>query len=140
MTEPSDVAARLQNLATRLLRQARLLDNGASLTSAQYAALSTLNSQPDLTLTELARLEVVSHPTMSRILSALVKQGLVERRSDIADRRSPRLSLTPIGRDAYLVVYARRLALIESMLTQLKPETVTDLMQALEKLPQMSRT
>lgn len=139
MTEPSDVAARLQNLATRLLRQARLMDDGSTLTSAQYAVLSTLNSHPDLSLTELARLEFVSHPTMSRLISALIKQGLVERRGDVQDKRSTRLSLTSLGREAYLSVYSRRLALIETMLSRLKPETVADLMQALENLPQLRR-
>lgn len=137
MTEPSDAAARLQNLATRLLRQARLMDDGSRLTSAQYSVLSTLNSHPDLSLTELARLELVSHPTMSRIVSALIERGLVERRGDVRDKRSTRLSLTPSGREAYLSVYSRRLALIEAMLSRLKRETVADLMQALETLPQL---
>jgi DNA-binding MarR family transcriptional regulator len=140
MTEPSDVAARLQNLATRLLRQARLMDDGSSLTSAQYAALSTLNSHPGLSLTELARLELVSHPTMSRIVATLIKQGLVERRGDPQDKRSTRLSLTALGRDAYLSVYSRRLALIGTMLSRLKPETVANLLQALEDLPQLRRS
>lgn len=132
MTEPSDVAARLQNLATRFLRQARVMRDGSSLTSAQYSALSTLNSHPELSLTELARLELVSHPTMSRIVSALIKQGHVERRGDAQDKRSTRLSLTPLGRETYFSVYSRRLAMIETMLSRLKPETVADLMQALE--------
>jgi len=140
MTEPSDVAVRLQNLATRLLRQARLRDDGTSLTSAQYAALSTLNSHPDLSLTELARLEFVSHPTMSRIVAALIKQGLVERRGDLEDRRTTRLSLTASGRDAYLSIYSRRLALLEIMLSRLKPDTVADLLQALEDLPQLRKS
>jgi DNA-binding MarR family transcriptional regulator len=140
MTEPSDVAARLQKLATRLLRQARLMDDGCSLTSAQYAALSTLNSHPDLSLTELARLELVSHPTMSRIVAALIKQGLVERSGAAQDKRSTRLSLTALGRDAYVSVYSRRLALIETMLSRLKPETVADLLQVLEDLPQLRRS
>jgi DNA-binding MarR family transcriptional regulator len=137
MTEPSDVAARLQNLATRLLRQARLREDGSTLTSAQYSVLSALNSHPGLSLTELARMELVSHPTMSRIIGVLIKQGLVERRGDAQDRRSTRLSLTAAGRETYLSVYARRLALIETMLSRLKPETVADLMQALENLPQL---
>lgn len=137
MTEPSDVAARLQNVATRLLRQARLMDDGSTLTSAQYSVLSTLNSHPDVSLTELARLELVSHPTMSRIVAALIERGLVERRGDVRDKRSTRLSLTPAGREAYVSVYSRRLALIEALLSRLRRETVADLIQALEDLPQL---
>lgn len=135
MTEPSDLAGRLQNLATRWLRQARLMDDGSTLTSAQYSVLSTLGSHPDLSLTELARLELVSHPTMSRTIGVLIKQGFVLRRGDARDKRSTRLSLSPSGRDAYLTVYARRLALIETVLSRLKPETIEDVLQALETLP-----
>ena len=132
MTEPSDVAARIQNLATRFLRRARLMDDGSTLTSAQYSVLSTLNAHTNISLTELARLESVTHPTMSRIIATLIKLDLVERRDDPQDRRGTRLTLTAAGSASYFSIYSRRLALIESILAQLKPETVTDLIQALE--------
>jgi len=140
MTEPSEVAARVQNLATRLLRQARLMDDGSTLTSAQYSVLSTLNLHPDISLTELARLEFVSHPTMSRIIGDLIRRKLVERRAAVRDRRSALLSLTSLGQEAYLAVYSRRLALIQAMLARLKPETIADLIQAAESLPQLRGT
>lgn len=133
-TADDDIAARVQNLATRFLRQARVLDEGSRLTSAQYSALSSLYSHPDITLTELARLESVAHPTMSRIVSGLITQGLVARSADSGDRRATRLNATPAGRAAYEQVYARRIALISAMLKRLKPETVADLLQAIEGL------
>lgn len=139
MVNEDNQAARFQNLATRLLRQARLLDEGSSLTSAQYSALSTLYNHPGLPLTELAQMEYVSHPTMSRIISALTRQGLVTRQSHESDRRTQRLALSEAGRAAYERVYARRLALIGALLDRLKPETVADLVQALENLPALSR-
>ena len=139
MTDSDDQAARFQNLATRLLRQARVLDEGSSLTSAQYSAMSTLYNHPHLPLTELAQLEYVSHPTMSRIVSVLSRQGLVTRETDARDRRSQRLSLSEDGRAAYRRVYARRLALIGVLLDRLKPETVSDLAQALETLPLLAK-
>lgn len=135
-----DQAARFQNLATRLLRQARLMDQGSEMTSAQYSALSTLYSHPGLALTELARMEYVSHPTMSRIATALLKLGLVERQADAADRRTQRLSLSAAGRAAYERVYGRRLVLIRALIDRLKPETVADLVQALETLPALNRS
>ena len=137
MVDQLEMAARFQNLATRLLRQARLLDEGSSLTSAQYSALSTLYSNPGLPLTELATLEYVSHPTMSRIVAALTRQGLVVRRADTVDRRSTRLSLSDEGAAAYRRVYERRLKLLGAMLSRLKPETVADLLAVLEDLPQI---
>ena len=137
MADPAATAARFQNLATRLLRQARLLDEGSSLTSAQYSALSTLYSNPGLPLTELAVLEYVSHPTMSRIVATLVKQGLVAREADAYDRRATRLSLSEDGAAAYRRVYDRRLKLIGALLSRLQPDTVADLLAALEDLPQL---
>lgn len=137
MADAAEMAARFQNLATRLLRQARLLDEGSSLTSAQYSALSTLCSNPGLLLTELAAMEYVSHPTMSRIVSALIKQGLVLRQADAGDRRATRLSLSEDGTAAYRRVYDRRLKLIGALLSRLKPDTVADLLAALENLPQL---
>jgi len=137
MADPAATAARFQNLATRLLRQARLLDEGSSLTSAQYSALSTLYSHPGLPLTELAVLEYVSHPTMSRIVTALVKQGLVVREADANDRRATRLSLSEDGAAAYRRVYDRRLKLLGALLSRLQPDTVADLLAALEDLPQL---
>ena len=130
-----DIAARFQNLATRLLRQARLLDEGSQLTSAQYSALSTLYSHPGLPLTDLAQREFVSHPTMSRIVSALIKHGLVLRDVAENDGRVFILTLSDEGRAAYQRVYARRLALIGALLGRLKPETIADLLQAFDTLP-----
>ncbi len=137
MVDTVAAAARFQNLATRLLRQARLLDEGSSLTSAQYSALSTLYSHPGVPLTELAVMEYVSHPTMSRIVADLVKQGLVVRQADAGDRRTTRLSLSEDGTAAYRRVYDRRLKLLGALLSRLKPDTVADLLAALEDLPQL---
>ena len=137
MVDTVAAAARFQNLATRLLRQARLLDEGSSLTSAQYSALSTLHSHPGVPLTELAVMEYVSHPTMSRIVADLVKQGLVVREADAGDRRTTRLSLSEDGVTAYRRVYDRRLKLIGALLSRLKPDTIADVLAALEDLPQL---
>ena len=86
-------------------------------------------------LTELAQREFVSHPTMSRIVSTLIRQGLVTRGAVAGDRRTATLTLTDDGRAAYQRVYARRLALIAALLDRLKPETIADLLQAFDSLP-----
>jgi DNA-binding MarR family transcriptional regulator len=133
MNPSPEVVARFQNLATRLLRQARLNEDGSGLTSAQYSALSSLNSHPGATVTELARLEQVSHPTMSRTVGGLADKGLVERTGDPTDRRSTRLALSEAGQAAYRAFYARRLEIIAGVLGQLKPETIQDLLAAIER-------
>lgn len=140
MADPAPLAARFQNFATRLLRQARVTGDGSSLTSAQFSALSTLHAHAPLLLTELAALENVTHPTMSRLVAGLVKADYVARLPDKIDRRAVRLSLTDKGTAAYRDVYARRLAAIEALLSRLKPETVADLLQALESFEKKTDT
>lgn len=133
MADPADLAARFQNIATRLLRHARVMDEGSSLTSAQYSALSTLYSHPDLPLTELAALEFVSHPTMSRLVASLIDQGLVVRTA-AKDRRAVALNLSEAGKAAYQQVYAKRLAILQAVLGRLKPETVADMLTVMDSL------
>nr|WP_303657433.1 MarR family transcriptional regulator [Asticcacaulis aquaticus] len=131
-SDTTELAARFQNLATRLLRQARVLDGGSAITSAQYAAMSTLYTHPGIPLTELAALEKVAHPTMSRLVNALIGLDMVARTPHPTDKRTVSLSLTAAGRAAYERVYARRLALMGALLARLKPETVADLIENLD--------
>ncbi|HEY1605100.1 MAG TPA: MarR family transcriptional regulator [Allosphingosinicella sp.] len=135
MTErPDPIAARLQTLATRLLRRARAADAQSGLGSAQYSALAALHAEAPLALAALARREAVSHVTMSRVVASLAEAGLVRREPDPADRRSRRLSLTPEGRATYERICARRTEAIAALLRLLKPETIAELAAALETI------
>ena len=94
-------AIRLQTLATRLLRLARSRSGDHGLSSAQYSALAVLHERGPLPLVELARAELVTHPTMSRLAAGLVKRGMIERVGDPKDRRVRHLTITPEGRATY---------------------------------------
>ena len=48
-------------------------------------------------LTELARVEQVKPPTMTRIIAGLESAGLVKRSRDTGDARAVRLAATPRG-------------------------------------------
>ncbi len=60
-----------------------------------------------VTMAELAAAEQVRAPTMTRIVDALVADGLAERAADPADRRLVRVAATDQGR-ALLEAGARR--------------------------------
>jgi DNA-binding MarR family transcriptional regulator len=133
LSEPGhEAAARLQTLATRLLRLARRREGEGGIGSAQYSAMAALHAESPLPLVELARRERVSHPTMSRVVAALVRQGLVARIADERDRRSRFLALTGEGRAVYERISGRRIAVTAAILSLLKPESVADVIAAVE--------
>lgn len=65
-------------------------------------------AQSSYTSGELAAIERVSAPSMSRTVGALVELGLVERATDSEDGRVVRLSLTAAGRNQLDEHRARR--------------------------------
>lgn len=91
-------------LASRLrlavMRLARVLRQKAQdpITPSQLSALVSVERDGPVTLGELAALESVQPPTMTRIVAALEEQDLVVREADAADRRISRLHITAAGR------------------------------------------
>ncbi|MDT7651785.1 MAG: hypothetical protein QOI36_3191, partial [Pseudonocardiales bacterium] len=84
--EQTDLAARLRLVVGRLHRRIRI-DGRESIPPLQLSALATVEQHGPLRLSELARREAVTAPTMSRVLAALDDQGLVIRTPDPSDAR-----------------------------------------------------
>jgi len=95
--ERAALAQRLHSACVRLLRRARRDDAAMGLPPGQASALSVLVFGGACTLGELARIEQVRAPTMTRIVDALERRGHVRREADAADRRRVRLRATPAG-------------------------------------------
>ena len=91
-----DVATRLRIAVNRLQRKLRQQSLGG-LSPAQASALGTVNRLGRPTLGELAAIEQVQPPSMTRIVANLADAGMVVRETDAADRRSVRVRLTPAG-------------------------------------------
>ena len=91
------VADRLHSAAIHLLRTLRMQDDASGIGPARLSALSILVFAGPRPLCELARLEQVRPPTMSRVVDGLEKAGLARRRVDPADRRSVQIHATPKG-------------------------------------------
>jgi DNA-binding MarR family transcriptional regulator len=90
-------AARLQSAAIRLSRQARNGDVDGPINAPKLSALAAIVAAGPVSLAELAAAEHVQAPTMSRVVEALVQEGLVTRESVPTDRRSVRIAATPAG-------------------------------------------
>jgi DNA-binding MarR family transcriptional regulator len=92
-----ETADRLHSAAIRLLRLVRSEDAQSGIGPAQLSALSVLVFGGAKTVSELAILEQVRPPTMSRIVDGLVRKKLVQRVEDQTDRRTMRVSTTAKG-------------------------------------------
>ena len=105
--------------AIKLLRLVRMEDTKTGVGPAQLSALSVLVFNGPKRLNELAALEQVRPPTMSRIADGLVKQGLAQRQSQASDRRSVWVSATPAGKRILLQGKARRVRALTRRLATL---------------------
>ena len=91
----SALAGELRLACMRISRRVRFESTDA-IAPHQYSVLVRLEGTPR-TPGELAEIERVSPPSMTRTVSGLVERGLVKRTDDPADRRQVILSLTPEG-------------------------------------------
>ncbi len=91
------VGRSLHSNAIHLLRRVRAEDSAMGIGPAQASALSVVVFGGPLTLNELAEAEQVRPPTMSRVVEALVREGLVRREANRDDRRYVIISPTDKG-------------------------------------------
>lgn len=82
----------------------KLLAEHSDLTLPEWRVMSQLGLVPTGTVRSLADGAAVDRAEISRATRCLEDRGLVRRREDAADRRSPVFSLTPAGRRRYRTV------------------------------------
>jgi DNA-binding MarR family transcriptional regulator len=109
-----ETADLLHSAAIRVLRLVRTEDAQAGIGPAQLSALSVLVFGGAKTVSELAMLELVRSPTMSRIVDGLVRKKLVQRVENAADRRMVRVSATAKGEKLMLAGKDRRVKALAS--------------------------
>ena len=96
LLEDADLAARLRLAVTRLARRLRQQAEG-EVTPSQLSALSSVDRLGPVTLGDLAAVERVQPPSMTRIVAGLEEAGLVVRKIDERDRRVARVETTVAG-------------------------------------------
>ena len=129
-----EIANDLHAVAIALLRTVRREDDALGLTSARLSALSVLVFAGPKTLGELAAIEQVSLPTMTRIAAALCKAGHVRRIIDPADRRYVRLESTRSGERLLEEGRRRRVARVAAIVEGLSPKELLACGVALDAL------
>lgn len=133
----AELPARLRLGVMRLARRLRQETPG-QVTPSMQSALSMLERHGPLTLGELASLERVAPPSMTRIAARLEEAGLVVRTVDSADRRVARVAVSPEGRKLLKEIRSRRDAYLATRLRSFSPEDRALLARALPLLEQLT--
>ena len=136
---PEELAARLRLVTGRLARRVRSegLGTGDDLTASRLSALATIEDSGPVTLGELAALEYVQPPSMTRIVARLEELGLAEREVDPRDRRVARVRITEAGRNVLAQSRTRRAAFLARRVGRLSPDERRALADALPVLEQL---
>ena len=125
-------AASLHRAALRVLRQTRRQDGRIGLGPAQSEVLGLLATQSPLSVKQLAEMEGVAHPTMSRLVTTLAQRGLVEKFAHPSDGRGQLAAITSEGYAAYSEAYRWREEVLRRLVSRLSPGAVRELLQALD--------
>jgi DNA-binding MarR family transcriptional regulator len=128
------IANDLHAVAISLLRRVRQEDDALGLTSARLSALSVLVFDGPKTIGELAAMEQVSLPTMTRISAALCKAGHVRRAKNPNDRRYVMLESTRSGARLLEEGKRRRVERVTQMLGELGNDDLVACETALKAL------
>ncbi len=116
-----EVVSRLRSAVNRLQRRLRQESLGG-LSPAQASALGSVRRHGQPTLGELATIEQVQPPTITRIVASLTEAGMVTRVADANDRRSARVRITPTGERALERMRTRKNAFLLRRLDQLSAD------------------
>ena len=113
----------LHSTAIQLLRLLRREDDRWGLSAPRLSLLSVLVFAGSRTVGELAAAEQVRPPTITRLVQALERDGLVRRDADPADGRLVRISATARGRR---LLHAGRARRVRALALRLRPLTSSD--------------
>jgi DNA-binding MarR family transcriptional regulator len=143
-TNPTDIplAERAAHLRIAIVRTARRLRQEAAaetsgLTPTSVAALATIERHGPLTPSEIAEIERVKRPTITRTLGCLEREGLIDRTPDPADGRSALVAVNGTGRERLRRLRSRKNAYLARRMRDLTPEEVETLERAAEILERM---
>jgi DNA-binding MarR family transcriptional regulator len=135
-TSLTDSAAKLRMAIVRTARALRqeAAAEASGLTPTSTAALASIERRGPLTPSELAEIERVKRPTVTRTLACLEREGLVERTPDPADGRSSLVSVNGAGRERLRRLRGRKNAYLARRMRDLPAEEVETLERAAEIL------
>jgi DNA-binding MarR family transcriptional regulator len=125
-----EAANRLHSAALRLLRYARTADAGMDLDGPRASLLSVLVFGGPQPATRLAAAEQVSPPAITKLVTALERDGLATRDRSPGDRRVVLVTATDAGRAVLEGGRAARVRAVAALLDGLSPAELATLRRA----------
>ncbi len=134
--DPESASARLALVIARLNR--RLTTAQGGLSHGLLSALGVVAKHGSIRPAELAAYEMVSAPSITRVIAELENRGLVVRSPDPDDGRAFRIQVTPAGTDAILSARAARTRALQELAQRLDADEKEALRAALPALEKMT--
>src|SRR5437867_12767220 len=136
-TDPVMVANRLRLVLLKLKRHLRREIHSLGVTGGQASLLFTIQRRPGIGVRELAALERMSAPGMSKYVGRLEAEGLIVREPSDADRRRIGLRVSPEGERVLRSVKSRRTAWLAAQLRGLSDEELQAVDAAIAPLQEL---
>jgi DNA-binding MarR family transcriptional regulator len=137
MSSTRDAADRIHSASIHLLRRISREDAAAGVSAPRLSALSVLVFAGPKTVSELAMLERVKVPTMSRLVAAMEGERLVRREPHGTDARAVMLHATAKGRRVLERARELRLSVLESLLAQASSREIDTVRRAADILDRL---
>ncbi len=131
------LANRLRPVLLKLNRELRREVHSLGVTGGQVALLVQIKYHPGIGMRELASLERMSVPGMSKFVARLEEAGLVQRAPVEGDQRRVGLSLTAAGQKVLRSVKSKRTAWLSARLRQLDHDELEAVDAAIEPLTRL---
>src|ERR1700675_152180 len=132
--DPTVLANRLRPVLLQLNRQLRREIHSLGVTGGQVSLLVQIKYHPGIGIRELAALERMSVPGMSKFISRLEEAGLVQRAPVEGDQRRVGLTLTAQGQKVLRSVKSKRTAWLAARLSDLDRGELEAIDAAIEPL------
>lgn len=132
--DPTLLANRLRPVLLQLNRQLRREIHSLGVTGGQVSLLVQIKYHPGIGIRELAALERISVPGMSKFIARLEEAGLVQRAPVKGDQRRVGLTLTAAGQKVLRSVKSKRTAWLAARLSELDPRELDAIDAAIEPL------
>ncbi|TFG83649.1 MAG: MarR family transcriptional regulator [Erysipelotrichales bacterium] len=116
------------------LEEKNLKDKGIRLSMTEVHTLENIEKSTTKTMTDIAKLQMVTQGTLTVAVNRLVKKGFVWRQRDKADKRVIRLELTPVAKEVLKVHDRFHDSMIDSLISEMHVDDDTNLMIALERI------
>ena len=133
-SDTTEIANRLRPVLLKLNRELRREIHSLGVTGGQVGLLVQIKTHPGIGMRELASVERMSVPGMSKFIARLEVAGLVQRAPVAGDQRRVGLSLTAAGHKVLRSVKSKRTAWLAARLRHLEPEQLEAIDAAIEPL------